>query len=47
MGMSDQQTTGEGEKLDLQIPQPSGETYYDQSDSTNNFDLYDISVPRS
>jgi hypothetical protein len=44
MGRSDQQTIGEGEKLDLQIPQPSGDTYPDQSGSTSNSDLYDVSV---
>ena len=47
MGRSDQQTTGEGEKLDLHIPQPSGETYPDQSGSASNSELYDVSVSHS
>jgi hypothetical protein len=47
MRRSDQQTIGKGEKLDLQIPQPSRETYPDQSGSTSNSDLYDVSVSRS
>jgi hypothetical protein len=47
MGRSDQQATGEGEKLDLQIPQPSGETYPDQSGFASNSDLYDVSVSLS
>jgi hypothetical protein len=47
VGRNDQQTTGEGEKLDLQIPQPSGETYPDQSGSAINSNLYDVSVSHS
>jgi hypothetical protein len=47
MGRSDQQTIGEGEKLDLQIPEPSGETYPNQSGSTSNFHLYDVNVYHS
>jgi hypothetical protein len=30
--------------MDLQIPQPSRETYPDQSSSARNSDLYDVSV---
>ena len=44
MGRSDQQTTGEGEKLDLHIPQPSYETYPDQSGFVSNSNLHDVSV---
>jgi hypothetical protein len=47
MERSGQQAIGEGEKLDLQIPQPSGETYPDQSGSASNSDLYDVSVSHS
>jgi hypothetical protein len=47
MGRSDQQATGEGEKLDLHIPQPFGETCPDQRGPASNFDLYDVSVSRS
>jgi hypothetical protein len=47
MGRSDQQTTGEGEKLYLQIRQPSGETYPDQSGSASNSNLYDVNVSLS
>jgi hypothetical protein len=44
MGRSDQQATGEGEKLDVQIPQPSGETYIDQDGSASNSNLYDVCI---
>jgi hypothetical protein len=47
VGRSDQQTTGGGEKLDLQIPQPCGETSPDQSGSASNSNLYDVGVSRS
>jgi hypothetical protein len=47
MGRSDQQTTGEGKKLDLQSSQPGREAYPYQSGPPINFRVYDVSVPCS
>jgi hypothetical protein len=46
MERSDQQVTREGEKLDVQIPQHSGETHIDQDDSASNSNLYDVCISR-
>ena len=43
---SAQQAIGEGEKLDVQIPQPSGETDTDQDGSASNSNLYDVHFSR-
>ena len=45
MGRSDQQATGEGKKLDVQIPQPIQKTYPNQFGFASNPNLYDVYFP--
>jgi hypothetical protein len=44
LGRISQQAIGEGEKLDVQIPQPCEETCIDQDDSASNSNLYDVHI---